>query len=248
MRGTKRSGVAMLVLALAAMLALTGCGSVKNMLRGGGSEGNCGGIIDWVDFLMLNDVTYSHNYDGTSKIAAQQRGEKIGEVAYMLDGHACQGHRTKNGDASYLPVGTPIYAMIGYKPSFRVIAEGKVYEADRNPHAKTLGDLWDIEGKIEKVSLVSGMDGSPIGDFTPDATAFIAKSLPRLEIVGFDTIYEKHKLEYGIFLRVHLRDGTSLGLVFYEKANAFTAGAYGTEALKKIIVSERARIKRAAGM
>lgn len=259
MRRMKRSS--WIVLVLAVTMALTGCG-VKDMLRGGGSEsgsgtvsksgngneGNCGGILDWVDFLMLNDMKYSHNYDGTSEIDAQQRGEQIGEVAYMLDGHACKGHQTKNGDAAYLPVGTPIYAMKGYKPSFRVIADGKVYQVGRNPHAKTIGDLWDIEGKVAKVSLESGMDGSLIGDFAPEASALAAKELPRLEIVGFDQINKDNKPEYGIFLRVHLKDGTSLRLVFLEKANAFSAGAYGTEELKKMIVSERARIKKAAGM
>lgn len=43
-------------------------------------------------------------------------------------------------------------------------------------------------------------------------------------------------------------DGTSFRMVFYEKANAFTAGAYGTAELRDVIVSERTRIKQTAGM
>jgi hypothetical protein len=245
MRGMKRLSVTMLVLAV--LLAVTGCG-VKDVLRVGGSKGNCGGIIDWADFLMLNDIMYSYNNNGTKESSALQRGEKIGVVSYMLDEHACSDHMTKNGGAAYLPVGTAIYAMKGYKPSYRVISEGKVYEANRNPQARTLGDLWDIEGKVEKVSLESGMDGSPIGDFMPEASAVFAKELLQLKLIGFDTIYKHNKPEYGIFLRIHLEDGTSFRMVFYEKANAFTAGAYGTEGLRAVIVKERTRIKRAVGI
>lgn len=220
----------------------------KVTFDGGNSDGNCYAEIEWVDFLMLDDIMYTYNGDGTKEASAAQQGEKVGEVAYMLSDHACTDHVSKNGDAAFLPIGTPIYEMQGYRSSYRVIADGKMYEVSRNPHAKTLGDLWDIKGKITTVSLASGMDGSTIGDFTPEASAIVAKELLPLAYVGFDEIYKNNDPEYGIFLRVHLKDGTSLGMVFYEKANAFTAGAYGTETLRMVIVSERTRIKKAAGM
>lgn len=229
------------------LLTLPGCAGVGER-QSEGAAGDCKSIIEWVDFLKLNDITYSYNSEGTEEIKAGQQEKQIGEVAYMLNGHACTDHVSQNGDAAYLPAGTPVYAMKGYKSSYRVVAANKVYEAQRNPHAKTIGELWDIDGKIAKVSLESGMDGSPIGDFTPDASAVFAEELPGLENVGFDAIYKDNKPEYGIFLRVHLIDGTSFRMVFYEKANAFTAGAYGTEALRDVIVSERTRIKQAAGM
>lgn len=231
---------------LAAMLTASGCG-LKDGLPGA-LRGECLGTIDWVDFLMLDDVMYTANSDGTKEVVDGQRGEQVGEVSYMLNEHACTNHKNKNGDAAYLPIGTAIYAMSGYKPSYRVMANGKVYEARSNPNAKTIGDLWDIDGKIAKVSLESGTDGSPIGDFTPEASAVFANDLPQLTLVGYDTIRKDNKPEYGIFLRVHLQDGTSFRMVFYENANAFTVGAYGTEALKTVIVSERTRIKKAAGL
>lgn len=238
--------IALAMLVLAAILSAAGCRLKNNPIAAIG--GKCFDKIEWADSLMLNDIMYISNHDGTKEIAVGQEGEKIGEVTYMLNEHACTDHKTKNGDAAYLPIGTAIYAMNGYKPSYRVMAGGKVYEAHRNPHAQTLGDLWDVEGKIAKVSLESGIDGSSIGDFTPEASAVFAREMPQLTLVGFDTVYKDTKNEYGIFLRVHLQDGTSFRMVYYEKANAFNAGAYGTEALKTIIVSERARIKKAAGM
>ncbi|MDI4647849.1 hypothetical protein [Cohnella hashimotonis] len=238
--------LAIAILVLATMLAASGCG-LKDGLPGA-LRGECLGEIDWVDFLMLGDVMYTSNIEGTKGVSEGKQGEKIGEVSYMLDEHACTDHQSKNGDAAYLPIGTAIYAMNGYKPSYRVMAEGKVYEARSNPHAKTIGDLWDIDGRIAKVSLESGTDGSPIGDFAPEASAVFARDLPQLKLVGSDTIYKDNKPEYGIFLRVHLQDGTSFRMVFYENANAFPTGAYGTEAIKSVIVGERTRIKKAAGL
>ncbi|MFD2332626.1 hypothetical protein ACFSR7_25495 [Cohnella sp. GCM10020058] len=116
--------LAIAILVLAAMLAASGCG-LKDGLPGA-LRGECLGEIDWVDFLMLGDVMYTSNIEGTKGVSEGKQGEKIGEVSYMLDEHACTDHKSKNGDAAYLPIGTAIYAMNGYKPSYRVIAQGKV--------------------------------------------------------------------------------------------------------------------------
>ncbi|CAI6082201.1 hypothetical protein [Cohnella sp. JJ-181] len=243
MRAVNRS--VFVLLALAVWLASTGC-DAKNRLK---DALNACGEYEWGDFLIIGGVDYLYNQDGTQAVADEQRGKKIGEVTYTLDAHPCSEHKTADGVASYLPAGTPIYALIGYKTSYRVVADGRVYEAVRNPHAGTLGELYDLDGNFSKVSLESGIDGSPIGDFAPEASAVFGRELPRLKIVGSDTIHKNNKPEYGIFLRVHLKDGTSFRMVFYENANAFTgAGAYGTEALKAVIVGERARIKKAAGL
>ena len=208
----------------------------------------CMAIIEWVDFLMINNIMYSYNYDGAKAINADQLGKKVGEVSYMLNGNACTDHVSKNGDAAFLPIGTEIYALKGYNAEYRVIANNKLYEVKENPNAETMGDLLDIEGKFQKVSLESGIDGSPIGDFSEEASSeFIAELLP-LPYVGFNKVYEKSKHEAGIFLRVHLQDGTSFRMVYYQNANAFTAGAFGTENLKLLITSQREQIKAAAGL
>lgn len=208
----------------------------------------CMAEIDWVDFLMINDIMYYQNYDGTKAVMAEQLGDKVGEVSYMLNDHACTGHVTKNGDAAYLPIGTVIYALKGYKSVFRVVADNKVYQVGENPNAATIGDLIDIEGKVEKVSLESSQDGSPIGNFSQEASSeFISELLP-LPYVGYDAVYEKAIHEAGIFLRVHLQDGTSIRMVYYPKANGFTVGAFGTEKLKTLITAQREQIKKAAGL
>lgn len=180
------------------------------------------GTIEWIDFLMIHNVTYFQNNEGAKVVPTEQIGDRVGEVSYMLNEHACADHVTENGDAAYLPIGTVIYELKGYKSHYRVVANNKVYEAKENPNAKTMGDLMDIEGKVEKVSLESGIDGSPIGDFPQDVASEFMNELLPLRYVGFDEVYKKFKHETGIFLRVHLQDGTSFRMVYYPKANAFS--------------------------
>jgi len=235
MKWVKRRVKALFVLLI--MLTAAGC-----------TKAPCAGIIEWIDFLKINNIKYYHNDDGTKEVTIEQRGDKLGEVSYMLNGNACTDHVEKNGDAAFLPIGTGIYAMKGYKSGFRVIADNKIYQVNDNPNAATLGDLLDINGRVEKVSLESAEDGSPIGDFSAKAASEFIQELLPLSHIGFDAIYKKIKHESGIFLRVHLQDGTSFRMVYYPKANAFTEGAFGTERLKALIMTQRQQIKAAAGL
>jgi hypothetical protein len=195
-------------------------------------------IIDWADMLMTGGIKYSQNYDGSKKVTEDQTGDEIGMVTYMLDGNACSTHVMENGDAAFLPIGTKIYNLKGYKSEFRVVADHKIYEAHENPGAKTLGDLLDIQGKVEKVSIESSYDGSHVRDFDTVASVAFEKELLALKSVDFNQIYEKIKHEEGVFMRVHLRDGTSFRAVYYPVANAINPSAFGTDKLKKIIMSQ----------
>ncbi|MFF2017252.1 hypothetical protein [Paenibacillus sp. NPDC058177] len=204
---------------------------------------NCSyAIIEWVDILMINDIKYERNYEGTQEVKADQIGKKVGEVAYMLNDNACSGHITVNGDAAFLPVGTEIYELKGYRPEFRVVANHSIYEVSDNPKAQTIGDLLDIGGKISKVSIESGNDGSLIRYFDPEAAKAFEEELLRIKKSDFKKIYavtSRTKNEWKIFLRVHLQDGTSLRMVFYPEANAIHRGGFGTEKLKEIILSQK---------
>lgn len=46
-------------------------------------------------------------------------GDKVREVTHMLSMHACTDHVTENGDAAFLPIGTVVYELKGYKAQFR---------------------------------------------------------------------------------------------------------------------------------
>ena len=72
-------------------------------------------------------------------------------VAFRGDGYAGAFHHYQDGDSTHLNPGTPVYAVMGYSPKFRLgtLEQGRVflYEADTNPSAKTGQDLLDIRGQ-----------------------------------------------------------------------------------------------------
>ena len=57
----------------------------------------------------------------------------------------CQQPQAKDGDAAFLDIGTRVYTVKGYLPTFRLAAylDGvlQLYEADTNPCARTGADL-----------------------------------------------------------------------------------------------------------
>ena len=75
-------------------------------------------------------------------------------------------YRYQDGDATYLNPGTPIHAVKGYSPKFRLgTMEGdraSLYEADSNPLAKTGGDLLDIQGKVTSIDILSEEDATTV--------------------------------------------------------------------------------------
>lgn len=191
-------------------------------------------INEWVDILMLNDITYTTDVDGAN-IGENTKGEKLGEVNYMMANHACSDHKLKNGDAAYLPKGTQIYEYKGYSPDFRVIAGNKVYQVQDNQNAKTITDLYNIHGKVMKISLESSADGRHLLDFEPNETLEFMDEFLSLKYVGFDSIYDEIKHSNSTFLRIHLNDGTSFRISYWFEENIINPGALGTEKMKKLM-------------
>ncbi|TXK83727.1 hypothetical protein [Paenibacillus sp. N3.4] len=78
-------------------------------------------IIDWVDFLKLNGVTYQGAWNAAltdpSKI-----GKEIGKVRFKLEGNVDNpNYKIKDGDAAFLEKGSAIFEVVGY-PNREVIA------------------------------------------------------------------------------------------------------------------------------
>ena len=198
----------------------------------------CKGSFDYVDVLMLGDVLY-YNHESLDErgrsLPPDSVGDRIGEVLYTMYDDACQDFVMQSGDAAFVPTGTPIYRMKDYDPDFRIVAEGRIFEAGDNPNAKTIGDLYDIEGKVSKISRVNGNDGSVMSDFDPEDTEQFVSDMLSLKYVGFEAIFKDNSPEYKTSLRIFLQDGTSIDIGYMPKANALTQGAYGTERMLAIV-------------
>ncbi|MGG0642639.1 hypothetical protein ABE021_01670 [Sporosarcina gallistercoris] len=210
-------------------LLSSGCSAV-NVIRG------CpDGIIEWADVVKLNDVKYAGGIEGISEGAALEKGSKVGEVNYMMADHACSNHKIRNGDAAYLPVGTEIYEAAGYRPDFRVIAEDRVFKVRDNEAADTIGDLYDIEGKVEGIILESEIDNSYLAELNEEQTKSFVEDYLSLEYRGYDKVSDEIEGNNRVFLRIHLQDGSSFLESYWLDSNILTTGAYGTERMSMII-------------
>ncbi|NGQ94977.1 hypothetical protein G3578_07230 [Brevibacillus sp. SYP-B805] len=203
----------------------------------------CVNKIDEYDPAVLwNNIRYSKSYHSDTK--GLVRDEKIGEVKFKMNGMVCPGYIMKNGDATQAEIGTPIYKVKGYSETFRIFVGDELFEVDDNPYAKVIGDLYDIQGKVSRISIESTADNAPLIDFPADAAQQFIEEYLQLTYVGFREIYNNNKLSGdNYFLRIWLHDHSSFLITYWADANVLTPGAYANEAIKKIMRGQIERLK-----
>ena len=83
------------------------------------------GFLDWVNAIRLNGNSYSSKgkRGGGDQVDQSHLGPVLYRVAFHLDANLVPGnYRTRDGDAAFLPPGTPIHSVVGYSPSERLAA------------------------------------------------------------------------------------------------------------------------------
>jgi hypothetical protein len=128
-----------------------------------------GTTIDYVDFIQHGDIQYVAPFSsglGRSPADADLGPEQFRVTQTLAHAGRGAGYAPHDGDAAFVPVGDPVYAVRGYAPSFRLAArhDGRLvlYEADSNPAAKTGADLLDIDGRVSAIALLSQKDGRTV--------------------------------------------------------------------------------------
>ncbi|QQZ61436.1 hypothetical protein JI735_01180 [Paenibacillus sonchi] len=197
------------------------------------------GDVDYASVLRWNGIIYMENSDGD--ISGLKTGDKVGKIRYRKADHTCPRDPMQDGDATLLEVGTQLYEVKGYKAAARLMAGDRLYEATDNPSARTLNDLLDIEGKIKTVRFVSGMDGSPLKDFTPEASAVFIREYPKLKYVPFRQLAKETKQWVGdkYWLELELNDGSSRRMVYNAMFAAFHPSGYATPELARLVEAQR---------
>ena len=76
--------------------------------------------IHWADFIRFNGILYLRQSATIGRALRQtDLGSKFATVQIELEGHETNpSHDLRDGDAAYLPAGTPIYTVNGYQPTF----------------------------------------------------------------------------------------------------------------------------------
>ncbi|WP_379161079.1 hypothetical protein [Paenibacillus sp. sgz5001063] len=219
-------------------IMLSGC-SPGGMLEKIGPYKCYYGELEYAPVLQWDGITYMDNSNGD--ISGLKTGDPIGKISYRKADHKCPRNPMKDGDTTVLEVGTPLYTVQGYKYSARIMAGDRLYEATDNPSAQTLNDLLDIAGKIKTVRFISGMDGSPLKDFTPEANAVFIREYPKLKYIPFDQLSKETKQWVGdkYWLEIEMIDGSSRRITYNTMFEAFHPSCYATPELARLVEEQR---------
>ena len=126
--------------------------------------------------------------------------------------------RRRRNYSTRLNVGTKLYALKGYLPSFRLAVKQAqailLLEAQRNPHATRGGELLDIDKKVQ--SIIVSKQGTPTA---PIATIEDAKQVAVLiALLDEAPIHEGNSVGDTLeVLEFHLSDGTFSYLLYDPK-------------------------------
>jgi len=129
------------------------------------------------------------------------------------------GDPLQDGDASTLPVGTPVYRIHGYAPTFRLIAhlQGSpekrllFYQVTKNPQAHVGADLLDIDGKVTSLDIYSGTDATKkLATLTDTPNQARLSELVSLVLAGSVDETRRESGDSSYILVFHLRDETGV--------------------------------------
>ena len=200
--------------------------------------------IEWIDFVMINDIKYQSSFSDYTLNSKIETGKKVGEVKYKLADHACSNHKAVNGDAAFLEKGTPIYEVKGYPAALIVTAEGKLFIANENKSAKKVSDLYPVEGLVKNIYIASEIDGKRLKAFSEENKNKFLKEWLKLKLKDSSKINDE-KVFTGkkIFLEIELNNGFTFREVYWIKSKIFHNGAIGNDEINAIIGQENDLIK-----
>lgn len=229
-----------LLILVSIMLSLVACSSDNNSSPSNDEGESKSGIIeiDWVDFVVLNDINYHRGYMDNYKLQKDKVGKVIGKVEFTVANNIYDPkYKVKNGDAAFLEKGTNIYKLKDYSTNFRVAVysnnEWILYEADSNPKAQIGEDLLDINNKVTRIGINSETDGK-----TELATINDKATINKLvEFVLTAKINQNNDNYNGerYFIKFYLDDGTYVNRCYWLESGELSSGIMLSEEFGSVI-------------
>lgn len=227
---------ALLLLIAISLIPQLGCGKLDD---GTDLDTTTQIIIDWVNFIKFNDISYLRRGE-VKALFAEEDLYYFDEIKFKLaDNVNDPNYRSKNGDAAFLEEGTLIYSIRGYSPDFRLIAktgaEMTLYEADTNTRAKKGEDLLDIWGKVTYIGINSGNDGTTeLASIKEEGRVFELVNM--ILEAPVDQTFRSHKGKQ-YFIALYLYDGTVVRRGYYIGSGNLSRGIMLPEEFGRIVDS-----------
>jgi hypothetical protein len=190
------------------------------------SDADGDAMIDWVPFVTVDGLMFQRALSPAGTVDESRLGPTVATVTCTIgDSVRNPDFRSRDGDAAFLPAGTDLREVAGYRADFRLAAweDGawQVYEVENVPDADTGEDLLDLRDKVTAVHLVEGDRGEGILATVdePDRVATIVQAVLTARVLP-DTAKTWDRLgnEAPLFVRFDMSDGTAVQRVWHVKA------------------------------
>ena len=235
-------------LLVVACLALAACQRSDHTDQGGGASID-GFQFDGVFYAKWTMVT-SHP-KGVRPLGQADLGRVVGRVvANRADEPVESAAPFRNLEATFLPVGTPAYAVKGYPTSFRLAArsDGRLalYEPWYFPTARVGADLLGgIQGSVRRIGVYSSREPlRPLGSIdNPQQVQRLVRLVLRGPVVEQDPARRGPQDDEPYVVSFHLRDGTATSRSFNAKTGFLAGGvvvpAEFTAAVRQVVGRHR---------
>ncbi|CAA9395771.1 MAG: hypothetical protein AVDCRST_MAG22-872 [uncultured Rubrobacteraceae bacterium] len=158
-----------------------------------------------IDGILYDRGAYGQDRDVPA--GAVDRRSAVGRVESRV-----ASYDLREGEATYLKPGAPLYAVEGYDPSFRLAARRDggwaLYEVAHNPGAEKASELLDVGGKVESIGVE---DTFEVGNTGPEEVATVRGQEKVGNIVDATLDAPLGQISRGSFRYLvvfHLEDGT----------------------------------------
>jgi hypothetical protein len=186
------------------------------------------GLLDFVSFDGVDYIRWAE--EPGRAIARSDLGPEFATIECSMgeDRRGCAFGL--DAAAAFMPAGTRMYAVRGYRTDFRLAAVVHdrvfLYQAWRNGRAKVGGDLFDIDGRVRAIDVQRGVPtaaepGAPVRVASPaDAGTLVrmvvqgAMRAPRANPTG----------EPRYWITFWLADGTTLGRPYFADTSELLGG------------------------
>jgi hypothetical protein len=210
--------------------ALAGCGAGAGVATRSGdgcppanADGNAS--IDYVPFVRVGGLSFQKTFSPDVTVRPSRLGATVMTVRCTISEVVSNpDFESRDGDAAYLPIGTELRAVSGYRRDFRLAAKEdgawRVYEVMDVPGAATGADQLDLAGKVVTVHLVEGDRGEDIVATVADPVRVTAL----VQAVLSSPVFPERELEERlgddspVFVRFELVDGTAVQRAWHVRA------------------------------
>ncbi|HZP39283.1 MAG TPA: hypothetical protein VFE48_22565 [Methylomirabilota bacterium] len=183
-------------------------------------------LLDFVTFDRIDYIRF--NDEPGRALTRDDLGDEFAQVVCSIgeDNRTCS--YGLDGGAAFLPAGTRLYAVRGYATEFRLAALSRghlyLYQAWRNPRARTGGALFDIAGRVRAIDV---WRGEPTAESSPARITAAADvdALVGMIARGRTRPPAPHPAgEPRYWLTFWLADGTTLGRAYFPESGELMGG------------------------